>query len=250
LTVLTAGSVAVVTGGAGGIGLAVCEALAEGGVAIACLEHPAADRVAFHEVCQRHGVPHLMVPVDVTDQVAVAVAVSKARSLGTIRYAVNCAGIHDAAPSEMMSAAQWRHLIDVDLSGVFYSCQAEYGAMTEAGGAIVNIASMSGSIINRGGDPSSSYMAAKAGVAHLSRSLGVEWATRSIRVNSLSPGYTRTAMTAKNPAELNAAFCVDIPMQRMAEPSEIAAPVLFLLSDAASYITAFDLRVDGGYTAW
>jgi NAD(P)-dependent dehydrogenase (short-subunit alcohol dehydrogenase family) len=239
----------VVTGGAGGIGLAVCEALAEDGVSIACLEHPSADRAAVSEVCERYGVPHLIVAVDVTDQAAVAIAVNHAQSLGTIRYAVNCAGIHDSAPSETMSAVQWRRMIDVDLSGVFYSCQAEYAAMAEAGGAIVNIASMSGSIINRG-DPSPGYMAAKAGVVHLSRSLGVEWATRNIRVNSLSPGYTRTAMTAKNPADVNAAFCADIPMQRMAEPGEIAAPVLFLLSDAASYITAFDLLVDGGYTAW
>lgn len=250
MAILTPGSVAVVTGAAGGIGLAICEALAEEGVAIACLEHPTTDVSAFTELCERHGVPHLTVSLDVTDQAAVAAGVNQAQSLGTIRYAVNSAGIHDSAPSETMSAGQWQRLIDVDLSGIFYSCQAEYAAMADAGGAIVNIASMSGSIINRGGDPSSSYMAAKAGVTHLSRWLGVEWATRNIRVNSLSPGYTRTAMTAKNPTEINAAFCADVPMQRMAEPNEIAAPVLFLLSDAASYVTAFDLRVDGGCTAW
>lgn len=248
--VLDPGSVAVVTGGAGGIGLAVCAALIRAGVRVACLEHPAVDPAGFNALTEPCDVAATVVPVDVTDQAGVGDAIRRAGELGPIRYAVNCAGIHDAAPSESMPARQWRRLIDINLSGVFYSCQAEYAAMAAAGGSIVNIASMSGTIINRGGEPSSSYMAAKAGVVHLSRSLGVEWATRAVRVNSISPGYTATAMTTKNSPRLNAAFCSDVPMQRMAETREIAEPVLFLLSDAASYITAFDLRVDGGYTAW
>lgn len=240
---------AVVTGGAGGIGLAICEALAASGVAIACLQHPDADTTAFRSVCERQNIDHLTLPADVTDQAALAVAVERARELGVVRYAVNCAGIHNSAPSESMGAGQWRQMIDVDLSGVFFACQAEYAAMADGGGSIVNIASMSGSIINRGA-PASAYMAAKAAVVHVSRSLGVEWARRGIRVNSLSPGYTRTAMTAKNSEQVNAAFAADVPMGRMAEPAEIAGPVLFLLSAAAAYITAFDLLVDGGYTAW
>lgn len=248
---LERGSVAVVTGAAGGIGLAITEAIAAEGVAVACLERPGADVSSFIQVCEKHGVAWTVETVDVANQADVARAVEAAERLGSIRYAVNCAGTNHGGRSESLSADQWQELIDVDLSGVFFSCQAEFAAMERSGGgSIVNIASMSGSIINRNCEPSAGYFAAKAGVAHLSRGLGVEWVTRGVRVNSLSPGYTMTAMTAKNPPDVNAAFCADIPMGRMAETREIAGPTLFLLSDLAAYVVAFDLVVDGGYTAW
>ena len=119
----------------------------------------------------------------------------------------------------------------------------------DGGGSIVNIASMSGSIINRG-VPHAGYCAAKAAVVHLSKALGVEWAGHGVRVNSLSPGYTLTELTRHNPPELNAAFSEQTPLGRMAEVNEIAGPAIFLLSAAASYVTATDLLVDGGFCAW
>jgi NAD(P)-dependent dehydrogenase (short-subunit alcohol dehydrogenase family) len=130
-----------------------------------------------------------------------------------------------------------------------YACQAEYALMRAAGGSIVNIASMSGSIINRGA-PHASYSAAKAAVIHLSKALAVEWAGDGIRVNSVSPGYTLTEMTMHNPPGLNATFAQQTPLGRLATVGEIAGPVLFLLSSAASFITGTDLLVDGGFCAW
>ena len=138
---------------------------------------------------------------------------------------------------------------DIDLGGILHSCGAEHEVMRE-GGSIVNVASISGSIFNRGAEPHVGYTASKAGVIGLSRALAVEWVPQRIRVNSISPGYTRTEMTDSNPPERNAYLADQVPMGRMATVDEIAAPIVFLLGEGAAYITGHDLRVDGGLTAW
>lgn len=247
---LQAGAAAIVTGGARGIGLAVVEALAAEGVNVACVDVPGADYSEFLAVCAREQVKGLVLPVDVRDQVAVREALSRSSELGRVRYAVNCAGIDGPGESARVTAEAWDRVLDIDLSGVFYSCQAEYELMRSEGGAIVNIASMSGHIINSECDAHPAYSAAKAGVIQLSKALGVEWIVDDVRVNSVSPGYVMTAMNANNSAERNALFSGQTPRGRFAEPAEIAGPVTFLLSGAASYITATDLLVDGGFTAW
>jgi NAD(P)-dependent dehydrogenase (short-subunit alcohol dehydrogenase family) len=239
---------AVVTGGARGIGLAIVAALADQGVAIACVDHPSADFGPVAEVCAQAGVGYLPVPVDVRDQDAVRAGIATAVELGTVRYAVNCAGVDGFGPSATVDVAEWHRVLDVDLDGVMYASQAEFAVMPQ-GSSIVNIASMSGHIINRGINHAA-YSVAKSGVIHLSKALGVEWASAGVRVNSVSPGYTRTALTDRNPPELNAAFASQTPLQRLAEVAEIAGPVLFLLSSGASFITATDLLVDGGFCAW
>ena len=247
---LEAGALAVVTGGARGIGLAVVRALAKEGVGIACLDMADADTTEFASVTRDADVAGLFLPVDVRRRDDVFAAVRTAAAAGRVRYAVNCAGIDGLGRSEDVSEKAWSRVIDVDLSGLFFCCQAELAAMRDQGGAIVNIASMSGHIINRGAAPHPAYSAAKAGVIQLSRALGVEWVEQRIRVNSVSPGYVRTSLTQTNPPELNALFASHTPLGRMAEVDEIAAPIVFLLSEAASYITATDLAIDGGYLAW
>jgi len=118
------------------------------------------------------------------------------------------------------------------------------------GGAIVNIASMSGTIVNRG-LTQVHYNASKAGVIHLSKSLAMEWAGRGIRVNAISPGYTATPMnTRPEVAEQVQQFERDTPMGRMAAPEEMVGPAVFLLSEAASFCTGVDLLVDGGFVCW
>ena len=248
---LSPGHVAVVTGSARGIGLAVVEALVARGVGVLGLDHPDADTSAFEAVCTTAGVPHACVAVDVRDREAVHAAVARAGDLGPVSYAVNCAGVDSLVPSATVGATDWSRVLDVDLDGVMYACQAEREAMvaTGGGGAIVNIASMSGHIVNRGVSHAA-YSAAKAGVIHLSRALAVEWAAEGVRVNSVSPGYTLTAMTRDNPPELNARFAAETPMGRMAEVEEVAEPVVFLLGRRSSYVTGTDLLVDGGFTAW
>jgi NAD(P)-dependent dehydrogenase (short-subunit alcohol dehydrogenase family) len=170
---------------------------------------------------------------------------------GDLRYAVNAAGIAKSSSAESMSLEEWRLVYDVDVAGLFACCQAEAHAMLAGGGgAIVNIASMSGIIANRG-LKQAHYNSAKAAVIHLSVSLAAEWADRGIRVNSLSPGYTSTPMNARpEMAGQVAELTQQIPLGRYALPDEIAGPAVFLLSDAASYCTGTDLLVDGGVTAW
>ena len=184
------------------------------------------------------------------DSLAEAVRRTEAE-LGPLSLAVNSAGIANAAPAEEMSLAQWQRVVDVDLTGVFLSCQAEGRAMLRhGGGAIVNIASMSGSIVNRG-LLQAHYNAAKAGVVHLTKSLAMEWADRRIRVNAISPGYTATPMnTRPEVAEQVQIFEAETPLGRMATVDEIVGPAVFLLSDAASFCTGVDLLVDGGFTCW
>jgi NAD(P)-dependent dehydrogenase (short-subunit alcohol dehydrogenase family) len=242
--------VALVTGASSGIGRAIALGLAEAGAAVGCLDRgDVSDTV---ETIGSGGARACALAADVTDANALQAAVDTLQSrLGPLRLAVNSAGIADAAPAEEMDAAQWQTVIDVNLCGVFKSCQAEARAMLDnGGGAIVNIASMSGSIANRG-LTQVHYNASKAGVIHATKSLAMEWAGRGIRVNCISPGYTATPMnTRPEVAEQVKQFERDTPLGRMATPEEMVGPTVFLLSEAASFCTGVDLIVDGGFVCW
>lgn len=246
------GDVALVTGGASGIGQAIAIAVAEAGGAVAVADlataefGPTLDRIASV------GGTAIAVPVDVTDKSELVAAVSKTEAdLGPLTLAVNSAGIANAAPALEMSQEQWQRVYDIDVTGVFLSCQAEGAAMLKHGcGSIVNIASMSGTIVNRG-LLQVHYNSAKAAVQHLSKSLAMEWAPHGLRVNCISPGYTATPMnTRPEVAEQAIQFAADTPLGRMADPAEIAGPTVFLLSSAASFCTGVDLLVDGGFCCW
>jgi NAD(P)-dependent dehydrogenase (short-subunit alcohol dehydrogenase family) len=184
------------------------------------------------------------------DQLRDAVDATEA-AFGPLTLAVNSAGIASAAAAETMPLEQWQRMYDVNVTGIFLSCQAEAVAMLRHGrGSIVNISSMSGTIVNRG-IPQVHYNSAKAAVSHLTRSLVVEWIDRGVRVNAVSPGYTATPMTTRpEMVHLVEQLSREIPMGRYADPVEIAGPVVFLLSAAASYCTGVDLLVDGGFCCW
>lgn len=248
-----AGRVAVVTGAAGGIGAAVAVGLARFGAAVACFDLAGADLDATRQQIESSGGAAVVHEVDVTDGDAVQAAVEAVgRELGPVSAAVNAAGINFQQAAESMTTEQWRRLLDVNLTGVFHSCRAQGAAMLAhgQGGSIVNIGSISATIANRGLDQVH-YNSAKAGVLQLTKSLALEWAEQGIRVNSVSPGYTATPM-ARDPAvwEHVKEYEADIPLKRMAEPSELVGPIVFLLSRAASYTTGIDLLVDGGATSW
>jgi NAD(P)-dependent dehydrogenase (short-subunit alcohol dehydrogenase family) len=246
------GDVALVTGAASGIGKAIAKAIAASGASVGLVdltEQATEDTASELEEAQGRSVS---IAADVTDLQQLRAAVQRTESaLGPLTLGVNSAGIANAAAAETMSEEQWQRVYDVDVTGVFLSCQEEAEAMLGHGrGAIVNISSMSGTIVNRGLQQVH-YNSAKAAVSHLTRSLAMEWIDRGVRVNAVSPGYTATPMNIRpEMVDLVERFSREIPMGRYAEPEEIAGPVVFLLSPAASYCTGVDLLVDGGFCCW
>ncbi|MGB4272042.1 MAG: glucose 1-dehydrogenase [Propionicimonas sp.] len=244
--------VALVTGASSGIGQAIALALGRAGVAVGCGARSAARAAETVNRIDAAGGRALAIEWDVTDpqQAAAAVAAIE-QAFGPLSRAVNNAGVGAGTPALELSPRQWQLVFDTNVNGVFYSCQAEARAMQQHGrGAIVNIASISATIANRN-LTQAQYNASKAAVVHLTKSLAVEWAPLGIRVNAVSPGYTLTPMNRRpEVAELVAEFADTTPLGRLAEPDEIAGPVLFLLGPAASYITGVDLLVDGGYCCW
>lgn len=248
-----AGEIAFVTGAGSGIGQRIAIGLAEAGADVALFDLPESKGLADTAAAiGAQGRRSLVLHGTVTeaDDLARAVAATEAE-LGALGCAVNCAGIANATAAEEMPLSQWQRMIDINLTGIFLSCQAQARVMLPRGrGAIVNIASMSGSIVNRG-LLQAHYNTSKAGVVHLSKSLAMEWVGRGLRVNIISPGYTLTPMNLRpEVAEQRKIFEAETPMQRMATVDEMVGPTIFLLSRAASFVTGVDLLVDGGFECW
>jgi NAD(P)-dependent dehydrogenase (short-subunit alcohol dehydrogenase family) len=247
------GQVAFVTGAGSGIGQRIAIGLAEAGADVGCFDRPNSSGLA--ETTRRIaalGRRTVTLTGTVTSAEDLAAAISKLeKDLGPLAAAVNCAGIANATAAEEMSLKQWQDLMDVNLTGIFLTCQAEARVMLPRGaGAIVNIGSMSGTIVNRG-LLQAHYNSSKAGVIHLSKSLAMEWARRGIRVNSISPGYTLTPMNLRpEVADARKQFEADTPIGRMATVEEMVGPAVFLVSRAASFVTGVDLLVDGGFVCW
>lgn len=246
------GRTAIVTGAAGGIGARIALGLAEYGASVGCVDLAGDGLEHCVEDIRAYGGSAAAFPVDITDPGALDECVGAVESaLGPLSLAVNCAGVHSTAPAEDMQLAAWQRLVDVNLTGVFLSCQAQGRALLRnGGGSIVNIGSISATIANRGINQVH-YNATKAAVVQLSRALAIEWVDRGIRVNTVSPGYVRTGMARGVVSSRSAEqFIDDIPMRRLAHPTELVGPVVFLLSHASSYCTGSEVLVDGGTTAW
>jgi NAD(P)-dependent dehydrogenase (short-subunit alcohol dehydrogenase family) len=244
--------VAFVTGAASGIGRRIAIGLAEAGADVGCFDLPTSDLSGVVSAIAATGRRGIACPGDVTSQDILLRSVEAVeRDLGPLNVAVNCAGIANGGAAETMPLSQWQKVMDVNLTGTFLSCQAEGRAMLRnGGGAIVNIASISGRIVNRG-LMQAHYNASKAGVAHLTRSLAMEWIGRGVRVNSISPGYTATPMNLRpDMTEQARRFEADTPLGRMASVDEMVGPAIFLLSEAGSFCTGLDMFVDGGITCW
>jgi NAD(P)-dependent dehydrogenase (short-subunit alcohol dehydrogenase family) len=244
----------LVTGAGSGIGARVAVGLAEAGADVSCVDLPgqrggAEDTAARIDAIGRRSA---VIDADVTDASSIDAAVAAHESdLGPLDHALNCAGVNHGAHAEEMDPADFRRVVDVNLTGVYLSCRAEARRMLERGrGSIVNIASMSATIANRG-LWQAHYNSSKAGVKHLTTTLATEWAARGVRVNALSPGYIETAMiSGPEWADKKEGFARDTPMGRLGTPDDLVGPVVFLLSDAASYVTGADLLADGGFTGW
>lgn len=244
------GHVVLVTGGASGIGLATAEALAAAGacVGVADLQSQAARDVV--EAISRSGGQAMALPLDVRDAAATEAAVAELEArFGPIGGLVTAAGLSRPAPAESMDEASWDLVVDTNLKGMFLSCQAVGRRMLAHGrGAIVNISSVNalGGFAGR-----SNYCSAKFGVTGLTDVLAIEWGRRGIRVNAVAPNGVDTPLVRNGipPSFLAEVLENRTPLGRMAMPAEVASVVLFLLSDAASYVTGATLPVDGGLCA-
>ncbi|HEY9292158.1 MAG TPA: glucose 1-dehydrogenase [Microlunatus sp.] len=245
------GKVSVVTGAARGIGRALALALAEAGSDVAVLvRSPDAVDDLVTEL-EQHGVRALAVGADVTDSGQVQQAVEETyRRLGTVDVLINNAGACVHRPALEVTAEEWNSVMDVNVNGVWHCAQAFGRRMVEQGhGNIINIGSISALIVNRP-QWQPGYNASKAAVHQLTKSLAAEWAPNGVRVNALAPGYVKTEMAPADDPRFKPYWIDDAPMQRAAEPAELGPTIVYLASDASSFMTGSILVFDGGYTLY
>lgn len=248
-----AGRIAVVTGGARGIGYSLASALARSGVHVGLLDLLPDVEESATRLAAETGAATAAARADVTDAASVDAAFAALREqLGTADLLVTAAGITIWNDSVEVEPRTWAKVIDVNLSGTFFSTQAFARPLIAEGreGSAILISSMSGRVVNVP-QHQASYNASKAAVDQLAKSLAVEWAPK-IRVNAIAPGYILSDMTRQfteaNP-ELAADWVARIPAGRMGEPVDLDGLLLLLASSASSYLTGQTLVVDGGYTA-
>lgn len=245
------GKVAVVTGGARGLGFSMAEGLCSAGLKGVAILDVQTDLGldAIKKLHDAYGVQAQFYKVDVRDENAVAeIMNSISAELGAIDILVNSAGIADLVHAEDYPADKFRRVIDINLNGSFVVAQACARHMIAQGhgGSMIFIASMSGSIVNWP-QPQSAYNASKAGVKHLMKSLSAEWAVHGIRCNAISPGYMDTALNRAYTTLFNE-WKQRTPLGRLGDPDELTGAAIWLASEASAYCTGSDIIIDGGYT--
>ncbi|AXI08509.1 short-chain dehydrogenase [Oceanobacillus zhaokaii] len=237
--------VAVITGGVSGIGAATARLFAAEGAKLVLADFNKEKGTAFEAELKSEGAEVVFVKADVTNEEDVKNIYDTALSaFGKVDILFNNAGIGAVKPTEELTYSEWRKTVEVDLDGVFLVAQAAIKEFLKTGGGvIVNTASMYGWV---GSPGSAAYNAAKAGVINLTRSLGLEYAERNIRVNALCPGFIETPILGETDREF---LTNATPMKRLGKAEEIAKAVLFMASDDSSFMTGNFIIVDGGYTA-
>ena len=240
--------VAIVTGGASGIGYETAKAFKECGARVMLVD---INRSLGEKAAATLGAKFFQADLTQSSRVR-ELAEQVKKTEGSIDIAFNNAGICHNVPGEEQTDEDWLRVINVNLNSVFYCCR-EFGKvmLAQGKGSIINTASMSGLVSNTP-QPQSAYNASKAAVIMLTKSLAGEWAKRGVRVNSISPGYIGTDMTKRGMAneEWRKTWLGSTPMGRLGEPSEVASAVIFLASDASGFFTGSNLVLDGGYTCW
>ncbi|MBO3752020.1 glucose 1-dehydrogenase [Streptosporangiaceae bacterium NEAU-GS5] len=245
------GKKALVTGGNRGLGKAFAVALAEAGAMVAICGRDAERNASAVGEAAAQGLEMVPLTADITDDGQVDQMTRRAiEALGGLDILVNNAGACFHNESWNVTDPEWSTVFDLNVRALWKCSLAAGRHMAEAGGgSVVNIGSMSGLIVNRP-QWQPAYNASKAAVHHLTKSLAAEWAPVGIRVNAVAPGYVKTDMAPVDRPELRRYWIEDVPQQRYALPEEIAPSVVFLASDAASFITGSILVVDGGYTVF
>jgi NAD(P)-dependent dehydrogenase (short-subunit alcohol dehydrogenase family) len=246
------GKVALVTGGASGIGRATALTFArEGAILVIADRNEDGGQQTVHMITENGG-EATFVQVDVTSASAVEALISKTvETYGRLDCAHNNAGIASGVPALTADYPEerWHQVIAVNLTGVWLCMKYEIVQMLhQGGGAIVNTASIAGLVGGAGG---AAYTASKHGVIGLTKTAALEYATQGIRVNCVCPGYIQTPMTARglSDPERRAQIVARHPLGRVGTPEEIAEAVVWLCSDAASFVTGHAMSIDGGYVA-
>jgi NAD(P)-dependent dehydrogenase (short-subunit alcohol dehydrogenase family) len=241
--------VAVVTGGAGGLGAAVAVALAHAGARVAVAD---VDLDRARAIATDLGAGHMALPIDVRSSASVrAVADAVREQLGPPSILFCGAGVQRVRPTLEVTDEDWDFVVDINLGGTFRCCRAFGAAMVEQGrGAIVNVASLTG--VEFGGGGRVPYGASKGGVMGLTRALAIEWAPTGVRVNAIAPGIVTTpmveALAADGSLDLDD-LAARVPLGRIATPEDMAAVTLMLVSRAGEYIVGQTLIVDGGLSS-
>jgi len=246
-----AGKRALVTGGNRGLGFAFVRGLAEAGAEVAFVARDAEQNAAAVRELEQAGITSRAFEVDLESEEGPARAVNAAvEHLGGLDVLVNNAGIALHQPALEISDDDWDQVIGLNLRSLWRTSRAAAAYMKDSGGGtIVNIGSISAIIVNRP-QWQPSYNASKAAVHQLTKSLAAEWAQYGIRVNAVAPGYVKTEMAPVDRPEFQRHWIDDAPMKRYALPEEIAPTVVYLASDASSFMTGSVVVIDGGYTLY
>jgi NAD(P)-dependent dehydrogenase (short-subunit alcohol dehydrogenase family) len=248
--------VALVTGAGQGIGRGYAHALGEAGAAVAVVDISEKHAQEVAKELSAKGIDAMALTADVTKKAEMQRVVdSVVKKWGKLTIGVNNAGMGQWLDALDITEEIWQKIMRLNLDAVLYCSQVEAHEMRKTKyGKIINTASMSGHIINTPQNQTP-YNVSKAGVLHMTKSLAAEWAGDGIRVNSISPGYTRTALVENLLAtpegkKMQEVWIPMIPMHRMAEVSDLQGAVVYLASEASDYMTGSDIVIDGGYCVW
>ena len=245
------GKTALVTGGGRGIGQVICRELSRAGADIAIFSRSGASETKA--LIESEGGRAIDIKADATKEEEVKAGMDKIiDEYGHLDIVINNAGVCYHKTAFEATIDEWREVIDINLTGEYIVCKEAARVMIahDTKGSIINIASMSGHIVNIP-QMQAAYNASKAGIIHMTRSLAIEWIDNNIRVNSISPGYVATPMSIDPdfvPQELLDAWEPMFPMHRMAEPEELCGAIIWLCSNSAGYTTGADILIDGAYT--
>lgn len=238
--------IALVTGGTGGIGSAICQALADQGMKVVAAYSNEAKAIAWQKEQRDAGYDFLIQQMDVSDAESCQQAMAHVKEMagGSVDVLVNNAGITRDGVFKKMAVEQWREVLSTNLDSAFNVTRPVIDDMLDKGyGRVINISSING---EKGQFGQTNYAAAKAGLHGFTMSLAQETARKGITVNTVSPGYVLTPMVAKIATEIQDKIVAQIPVGRMAQPEEIARAVAFLADDKAGFITGTNLSVNGG----
>ncbi|MCF3934381.1 glucose 1-dehydrogenase [Acuticoccus sp. M5D2P5] len=241
---------ALVTGGSAGIGYSMAKGLADKGAALVLVGRDMTKAEAAARAIREAGGTASAISADVSDEAACARLVEEAvAELGGLDILVNNAGTNIRKPPETYTLAEWRMLIDTNLTSAFAVSQAAFPHMKEAGGSIINIGSMT-SIF--GAPFAAPYSAAKGGIVQLTKALAAAWAQHDIRVNAVLPGWIDTTLTEqlrKDVPTINESILKRTPAGRWGRPADFEGIAVFLAAPAAAFVTGTAIPVDGGYSA-